>query len=156
MKRKITLKRDTEMSTGYRGRGIPSRMIVVPAGTVVDYAVMITKTGTYHTVYAVKDGIGYEASKKETLLYPPTVWCSNHESHGHGCGKAQGDGMCEVPYDLYIDAVQNKKVGDKTFATAGGPGVGHVIHQITRIDKTGVYAIEIENTIRELTIEEVM
>lgn len=75
------------------------------------------------------------------LLYPPTVWSTNTER-----ARASGEPEC-IPYECYVNAVRNNKVGDVVRAWAGAPGVGHITHRITRIDETGVYAIEIENTI---------
>jgi hypothetical protein len=68
---------------------------------------------------------------KEKRIYPPTVF----------------RGSVEVAYDIYEEAVRTRKVGDFLVHSAGAPGVGHVKYQITRIDSTGVYGIEVENTI---------
>lgn len=74
----------------------------------------------------------------EKLLYPPKVYQGNEE----------------VDYDLFQDTKARKKVGDKLCHTFAAPGCGHVSYEITRIDETGVYAKEIENTLHILSIEE--
>ena len=77
------------------------------------------------------------ATNKIEQIYPPTVWAEG----------ANGEDSTK-PYDLYEDAVKNKKVGDKTYASSGGPGFGHIIHEITAINKDGVYGFVVENTMR--------
>ena len=67
----------------------------------------------------------------ERCVYPPKVY----------------QGQQEVDYECYLHARETKKVGDTLFASAGAPGVGHRIDRITRIDETGVYGVEVENTI---------
>jgi len=56
----------------------------------------------------------------------------------------------EVPNSLYILAMQNYKVGDKVRHFVSAPGTGHVDYIITKMDEAGVWAIMIENTVREL------
>ncbi len=73
MCKQITLKQDTDFSTGYRGRGMPTRGITVPAGTVVEYRVRTLfdgrglETGRVHTVFIIRDGMQFEAEKTEVL-----------------------------------------------------------------------------------------
>lgn len=74
-------------------------------------------------------------------LYPPTVWSRNTD-RARETGEAE-----EVPYDCYLDAMKTKKVGDIIRHEAGAPGVGYVDYKITRMDETGVYAVEVANTI---------
>lgn len=57
--------------------------------------------------------------------------------------------------EVYEEYTRTRKVGDVVRAYAGAPGTGHVDHRITRIDDTGVYGVVVEDTIRELTPEEV-
>jgi hypothetical protein len=65
MANKILLKQDTEMNTGYQGRGIPTQVKIFPKGTEVIYNKQITKAGIYHTVHLIdKNGTRWEASKK--------------------------------------------------------------------------------------------
>lgn len=78
---------------------------------------------------------------KEILIYPPKVF-SRNTPRAHETGEAE-----EVEYDIYKETVRTKQVGGILLHTAGAPGVGHVKYQITRIDETGVYGIEVENTI---------
>ena len=66
----IKLKVDTEMSTGYRGRGLPSREITLPAGTAVRYNRLALNDGVtvVHTVtYTADDGLIYSSNLRETL-----------------------------------------------------------------------------------------
>ena len=81
----------------------------------------------------------------EKLIYPPTVWSYNWPEgdprHGEVCR--------EVPYDIYLDLV-GRPLPYRTCAFAGGPGTGRVVTEITRVDETGAYGYEVENTIREL------
>ena len=60
----IQLKKDTEMWSTYSGSGIPSRMIIVPAGSEAIYNVQVTKAGTYKTAHVFVDGRRYEISCK--------------------------------------------------------------------------------------------
>lgn len=83
-------------------------------------------------------------------IYPPTVWSSNWPDGDPRHGKVTR----EVPYDCYLHAVECRKVGDRLTAYAGAPGTGHVTHVITRIDEKGVWGIEVENTMRELSPSE--
>jgi len=61
--RKIILKNDTTMSTGYQGRGFVTEYKTFKAGSEVFYNKLETKSGTYHTVWAIEDGKKWEASK---------------------------------------------------------------------------------------------
>lgn len=81
-----------------------------------------------------------EKKNEEEQIYPPKVF------------NAEGR---EIEYDLYNTTKAHKKIGDILMHWAGAPGTGYVKYQITRIDDTGVYGIEIENTIRELDPSEV-
>jgi hypothetical protein len=65
--RTIYLKQDTELWSTYAGRGLPSRSILMLAGTPVLYNRQVTKAGIYHTVFVNKDGRRYEAVKKEEV-----------------------------------------------------------------------------------------
>jgi len=69
------------------------------------------------------------------LLYPPTVY--------------DGEGN-EHPYSIYYDTMKNYSVGDTVTSSAAAPGYGKISHRITRMDDTGVYGVETENTIQEL------
>lgn len=80
----------------------------------------------------------------EVLIYPPKVY---HYENGK---------PVEVDYKLFTESRWSKKAGDKIVSFAAAPGCGRIVHQITRIDDTGIYGIEIENTIRELKPEEVI
>jgi len=92
----------------------------------------------------------------EIKLYSPKVWSYNHlDQNGHAL-PGHGHFCREVPYSVYQDSVKNNKVGDIVRAHASSPGIGFVDHRITRIDETGVYAVEVNNTIRELTKEDVI
>ena len=53
------------------------------------------------------------------------------------------------PYDLYENH-KNDPVGTILHHEAGAPGIGYCREMITRIDKTGVYGVQIENTMRIL------
>jgi len=70
---------------------------------------------------------------KEVQIYPKYVWADN----------AEGKKL----YSLYTE-YSKKPIGTRTYAEAGAPGIGHVIHEITRIDENGIYGILIENTMR--------
>jgi len=52
-----------------------------------------------------------------------------------------------IPYSLY-EEYKNKPIGTRTYASAGAPGIGHIIHEITRIDEKGIYGIVIEDTMQ--------
>lgn len=80
-------------------------------------------------------------------LYPPTVITYNDPSDGIT--------PVEIPCTSYLEAVANQKVGDIIRHYAGAPGTGYVDYRITRIDKTGVYASIVRNTMRELQAWEV-
>jgi hypothetical protein len=67
----------------------------------------------------------------------------------------RGDTPTEIPSELYWAAVLVKKPGDLLVSFAGAPGTGRVIEKITRIDATGVYGFEVENSMRELSPSEV-
>lgn len=66
----------------------------------------------------------------EVKLTGPTYWT--------------GDGV-EHKSDL-----SQYKVGEIHCVWAGAPGTGRWVGRITRVDETGAWAEEIENTIREL------
>jgi len=66
-----------------------------------------------------------------------------------------GDTRKKVPYTMYLDALENKKVGDEIYSSVGAPGIGHTIEVITKIDETGVYGYLKEDTTRILTESEV-
>ena len=91
----------------------------------------------------------------EKLIYPPTVWSYNHLDENGQALPGHGEICREIPYDCYLDAVKNRKVGDTIAAFAGGPGVGRIVHKITPIDETGVYGVCIENTMRIMQAWEV-
>jgi hypothetical protein len=80
------------------------------------------------------------APGEEQLIYSPIVY--------------DGEGNAKLSESFY-QAVRNYVVGGTVTQHAGAPGIGSVTYEITRIDQTGVYGKEIENTIRELTPEEV-
>ena len=86
----------------------------------------------------------------EILVYPPTVhsynWPDGDVRHGVVCR--------EVPYECYLDLV-GRQLPHRVCAWAGGPGTNRIIHEITRVDDTGAWGWVVENTIRELTPEEV-
>lgn len=89
---------------------------------------------------------------KEVCIYPSQVlsynWPEGDKRHGK-LGRI-------IDNDCYLNAVKKRKVGDTTYAFAGAPGTGRIVHRITRIDAEGVYGVEIENTIRELRPSEVI
>lgn len=86
--------------------------------------------------------LGEIRAEVEERVYPPRVWSRNTE-------KAQATGEAEeIDYECYLDARANKKVAYLLVGHAGAPGIGRVVHRITRMDDTGVYGVEIENTIR--------
>jgi hypothetical protein len=66
--KRIKLSRATTMTTGYQGRGIPSRSREVPAGTEVLYHKVITNDGTvYHTVvWTDPQGVRWEANVRRS------------------------------------------------------------------------------------------
>ena len=64
MNQKIKLKNDTQMNTGYQGRGIPTQSKIFKAGTEVFYNKQKTLSGTYHNIWIIENGIRWEASKK--------------------------------------------------------------------------------------------
>lgn len=80
---------------------------------------------------------------RERRIYPPTVWTFNAP---HSDGKTP----VEIPYSLYRHAIENHRVGDVIRSYASAPGTGYVDQKITRIDETGVYAVTVESTVREL------
>lgn len=84
---------------------------------------------------------------REKLMYPPRVMSFNDP--------AFPDGKM-VDYDIYHDAIKNRKIGDRITSWAGAPGTGFIEYIITRMDHTGVYGIIARNTIRELSPEEVV
>lgn len=88
----------------------------------------------------------------EVLVYPPKVWSYNWPDGDPRHGKV---GRYK-PYDCYEKAVAENAPGDILVAYAAAPGTGHVKHRITRIDETGVYGVEIENTMRILDPSEVI
>ncbi len=84
-------------------------------------------------------------------IYPPRVFSYNWSSGDPRHGKVGR----EIEYSIYQDAMKNRSVGDVIRHHAAAPGVGHVDYRLIRLDETGVYGEEIENTIRELHSEEV-
>jgi hypothetical protein len=82
----------------------------------------------------------------ERLIYGTEVLSYNNPEH---------EGRI-VPNECYVDAAANNKPGDTLCHFAGAPGCGRVVYVITRIDATGVYGHEVENTIRELDPFEVI
>lgn len=60
-----------------------------------------------------------------------------------------------IDNDVYTDYLKYR-AGDRTCVYAGSPGTGRIVYEITRIDETGVYAIEVANNTRELTIADVI
>lgn len=86
----------------------------------------------------------------EINLYPPTVWSCNwpdgHPNHGKVCR--------EIAYDLYERAIVHNRVGDLLYHYASAPGSGSATYRITRITPQGVFAVCIDNTIRELSPSE--
>lgn len=75
----IRLKEATQLSTGYRGRGRPSKWISVPAGTVVGYSRYVANPSldylpyveTWHKVFILRDGVEYSASRLTIALRQP-------------------------------------------------------------------------------------
>lgn len=65
MDKKIKLRNDTQMNTGYEGRGIPVQYKTFSAGTEVFYNKYRTSSGIYHNIWVIENGIKWEASKKE-------------------------------------------------------------------------------------------
>jgi hypothetical protein len=65
--KKYRLKQDTMFSTGYLGRGIPSKARIFKAGTEFSYTKTVTRSGIYHTATIYADGIKWEVNKKEPL-----------------------------------------------------------------------------------------
>lgn len=82
--------------------------------------------------------------EREVLVYPPT------------CVRYVNGEPKSVDYDCYVEAMDNRKVGDVVTAYAGAPGTGHISHRITRMDTSGVYGVVVENTMRELDPSEVI
>ena len=80
-------------------------------------------------------------SRKEYLIYPPTIMSSNREDGG-----IPGEKYVEVPYDLY----ERAEVGKTYTAWASAPGTGYVTKLITRKDETGAYGYVVNDTIRIL------
>lgn len=74
-----------------------------------------------------------EEDGSEKLLYPPTVY--------------DGEGN-EHPYDIYHTIMNTKKVGDTVSSSAAAPGMGVTVDRITRMDDTGVYGVQIKNTVQ--------
>lgn len=73
------------------------------------------------------------------LLYPPTVTRFNE------VGEAE-----VVPYKCYAHAKANHKVGDVIRCWVSAPGTGYVDYCITDIQDSGVYAVVLASTAREL------
>lgn len=82
--------------------------------------------------------------KSEELIHSSIVY--RHE----------GDGCIPVPNDLYTEGMKKLSVGQVLRQHVCTPGTGYIEYRITRLDETGIYGIEIENTIRELTVSEVI
>lgn len=86
-----------------------------------------------------------DVPEAEQLIYPPTVYAWHD-----GATEAR-----EEPYDLYHDTVKNKRVGSRLVHEYAAPGRGYISYEITRIDETGVYGRVLENTLRQLELEDV-
>lgn len=85
--------------------------------------------------------------RKETLIYPPTVFSYNWPDGDPRHGKVGR----EISYSLYHDAMKHRSVGDVIRSFASAPGTGYIDQKITRMDDTGVYGYVIEDNVRELT-----
>jgi hypothetical protein len=81
--------------------------------------------------------------QKEECLYHPMVLDPNVDLEH------------EVPNECYLNAMRDHSVGDKVRHFVSAPGTGFIEYMITRMDETGVYAIKLLSTVRELTPEEV-
>ena len=54
------------------------------------------------------------------------------------------------------DTYPDKNVGDTTYASYGSFATGHITHKITRIDDKFIYGYVLEDTMRELTLADVI
>jgi hypothetical protein len=65
--KELALKEDTVFSTGYLGRGIPSKSRVFPAGSKYIYTKKVTRSGIYHTATIKAEGFIWEANRRVPL-----------------------------------------------------------------------------------------
>lgn len=91
----------------------------------------------------------FSAGPRERLLYSPRVFDPNTPK-----ARASGEPE-EVDNELYLECVARRAVGEVVRSFAAAPGTGFWDYRITRIDATGVYAVEVACTVRELTISDV-
>lgn len=59
------------------------------------------------------------------------------------------------PYSLYTQH-KNDPIGTELVHDVAAPGIGRITYVIAHIDKSGVYGVMTENTVRELTIADVI
>lgn len=62
----------------------------------------------------------------------------------------------EIPNPCYEQAKQSRSIGDEICIHVSAPGTGHILYSITHIDEHGIYGVIVENTVRELTADEVV
>jgi len=94
-----------------------------------------------------------KAARHPTLIIGRFVYSFNHESDGHGCGRRQGDNPpCRVDQS---DWIARHPVGSLVTSFYGAPGSGRCVQRVTRVDARGAWGVTVEDSYRELTIEEV-
>lgn len=70
------------------------------------------------------------------------VYSFNHDSDGHGCGRAQGDEPpCEVTNDL-------PPIGKTVTHFYAAPGTGSITYRITKHDASGAWGEVLRDTLR--------
>lgn len=93
-----------------------------------------------------------ELDPNEELVINRFVYSYNHETNGC-CSRKQGEGEpCRIDQSKWVEQYPP---GKKFVACASGPGIGHRAYEITRHDEEGAWGVLVEDTVRELTVEEV-
>jgi len=60
-----------------------------------------------------------------------------------------------VPVDC-SNEVDELRVGEKFAVEAGAPGCGRIVYRIVRVDRDGAWGFVLSNTMRELTLADVI
>jgi hypothetical protein len=96
--------------------------------------------------YNIIEARRLRGSADEHLVLPRIVYSYN---------LPESDGTVAVPVDQSLWLSQYV-VGGTFHVEAGGPGCGSITYRITRIDAEGLWGVVARNTMRELTLEDVI
>lgn len=75
--------------------------------------------------------------------------CEPESEPQYQCHSVQEEQLADA-YEAQTPRWTPYAVGDNYCVFAGAPGTGRHVYLVTRVDRTGIYGVTVENTIREL------